>query len=230
LGLLDRFLFLLCAVGMIFYLWRYFAFVGHDLDEIRPASSASVVWNMLLAIGFPLLCFLRPFSEEKNKTLVAIGMSAILVPAILPELQPPKASSALEWVYLRTVGKAIGDFAGSCVINLLLFVCWRFGALWVAVYAGVAIFFGMARSSWLLMQNVPNPALAAPTMRRLFMIFAAAFGWIAVVAFLVPLKDSREVHREVDELWKPYVWTTIIGWAFARFPRLAPLLRFGRIN
>ena len=110
------------------------------------------------------------------------------------------------------------------MINLLLFVCWRFGSLWVAAYAGIAIFFGMARTSWVLMQGVPNPALAAPRERRLLMIFGAAFGWVTVLAFLFPL-EREEVQRETSELFKPYVYATLIGWVLARFPRLAPMPR-----
>ena len=222
----DTVLLLICVAGMIFYLWRYFEFIAYDLEKFRPASTASVLWNMVLAVGFPLLGFLGLFSDGRNKTLVAIGMSTILVPAILPELEPPKASSVLEWVYFRTIGKGIADYLGSCVINLLLFVCWRFGTFWVAAYASVAMFFGMARASWLLMQGVPTPALAAPAVRRLFMIFTAAFGWVAVVAFLVPLHGSGEVQHGVGDLWKPYVLATGFGWVMARFPRLVPLRRF----
>jgi hypothetical protein len=107
LGSFDTILNVACLAGVILYLWRYFSFLGYDLTEFRPASTASVVWNVLLAVGFPLVALQHHFSEETNKILVAIGISAILVPAILPEQEPPRASSTLEWIYLRTIGKAI---------------------------------------------------------------------------------------------------------------------------
>jgi hypothetical protein len=224
LGSFDTFLTAVCAAGGIFYLWRYFAFVGYDLEEFRPASTASVVWNILLSVGFPMLGLLHRFSDETNKTLVALGMSSILVPAILPELAPPRATSTLEWIYFRTIGKGIVDFVESSVITFLLFICWRFGSLWVAVYAGIAICFGMARASWLLVQGVPDPTVSAPPLRRMFMIFAAAFGWVTILSILFPLKLD-EIHRDVSELLKPYVFTACTTWVLGRFPSIVPLLR-----
>jgi len=38
-----------CLVGVITYLWRYFGFVGFDLSKFKPAPAASRVWNILLA-------------------------------------------------------------------------------------------------------------------------------------------------------------------------------------
>jgi hypothetical protein len=226
-GSLNKFLNLACVAGVIFYLCRYFAFVGYDLEESRPASVISIVWNILLAVGFPLTGLRQRFSEETNRTLVAIGISTILVLAIFPEQKPPKASSALEWIYFQTLGKVIVNLFENGVIAFVLFVCWRFGSLWVAAYAGIAMFFGVARASSLLVQEVPDPVVAAPPVRRMFMMFAVAFGWVTVLSVWLPLKEG-EVHAEISELFKPYLAATCVSWLLGRLPRfLRPLLPKG---
>lgn len=220
----DNLLNAACAVGGIFYLWRYFGFVGYDLNKFRTASTVSVLCNMVLAVGFPLVGLARVFSDETNKTLLGIGIATILLPAILPELDPPETNSVLKWMYYRTLGKVVSDFFGSCVINLLLFVCWSFGWLWVAAYAGIALSFGLGRAFWVLLQDLPDRRVAAPSLRRLFLMFAAAFGWVAFLTFLVPL-TREQVHADLSDLFKPYIFATGTSWIVGRFPRFA-LLRW----
>jgi hypothetical protein len=41
LGSFDTILNVACLAGVIFYLWRYFSFLGYDLAEFRPAVLAS---------------------------------------------------------------------------------------------------------------------------------------------------------------------------------------------
>ena len=219
---------LIFLAAFVFYLWGYFSFVGYDLNKFRPASAVGLLWNMVLAVGFPLVGLQYRFSDGRiNKTLVAIGMSTILVPAILPELEPPEPSSTLKWLYARTIGKVIADFLCGCLINLLLIVCWVFGSLWVAAYAAIAAFFGLGRTFWMLLQGPPDRKQAAPPLRRLLMIFAAAFGWVTFLAFQVQVPiERKEVHQGLDELIWLIALPATVSWLSTRFPRAVPLLRF----
>ena len=102
----------------------------------------------MLAVGFPLLGLLSSFEDKTRKTLVGIGITTILGPAIVPDLEAPESDSLMKRIYFRTVGKWIVNFFESAVVSLLLLVCWIFGPYWVAAYAGVAFFFAVSRSMW----------------------------------------------------------------------------------
>jgi hypothetical protein len=228
LGSFNTFFDLLFLAACLFYLSGYFRFFGYDLNKFRPASTVSVAWNMILAVAFPLVGLQYKFANTKiNKTLVAIGMSTILIPAILPELEPPEPRSTLEWIYVRTIGKLVADFLGGCLINFILIVCWMFGSLWVAAYAALAALLGLGRTFWVLLHGPPDRREAAPRLRRLLMIFAAAFGWVTFLAFQTQVAiDRKEVQQGLDELFKVIVVSATVSWLSARFPRAVPLLRF----
>jgi hypothetical protein len=75
-------------MGVVFYLWRYFGFVGYDLTRFKSLSAVSRIWSLVLAVGFPVLGLLASFKEDTRKTLVGIGIATILV------LDSPKRKSA----------------------------------------------------------------------------------------------------------------------------------------
>jgi hypothetical protein len=57
----------------------------------------------VLAVGFPVLGLVSSFQDNIRKTLVGIGISTILVPAIVPDLEPPESHSLMKQIYFRTV-------------------------------------------------------------------------------------------------------------------------------
>lgn len=219
---------ILCFVGVVIYLWRYFGFVGFDLTKFKPVSAVSRIWSLVLAVGFPLLGLLSSFDDKTRKTLVGIGIATILVPAIVPDLEAPESDSLMKRIYFRTVGKWVVNFFESVVVSLLLLVCWLFGPYWVAAYAGVAFFFGVSRSMWVRVQETGHPAEAAPSVGRLLMMFAAAFGWIVFLTAVMPWTEltRKEVRSELGELYMPFIRITGISWILMRFPRLVFLRWF----
>jgi hypothetical protein len=72
---------------------------------------------------------------------------------------------------------------------------------------------------WVRLQGEGHPAEAAPTLGRLFMMFAAAFGWIVFLTAMMPL-TRNEVHSELGELYKPFILIIGTNWLLLRFPRL----------
>jgi hypothetical protein len=196
----------ICFAGVVTYLWRYFGFVGFELSKFEPVSAVRRIWNLVLAIGFPLLGLLSSFEDRMRKTLVGIGIATILVPAIVPDVEAPESDSVMERIYFRTVGKLIVNFFESSVVSLLLLVCWIFGSYWVVAYAEVACFLAVSRSMWVRLQP-GHPAEAAPTLGRLLMMFAGAFGWIVFVTRVMPWTEltRTEAHSELGELYKPFI-------------------------
>src|ERR1700689_4061977 len=146
---MNLFLNLLCLAAVIFYLWRYFGFVGFDLTKFRPPSALSRIGNVFLAVGLPLVGLSFAMEDKQKRIVVGVGISTILVSAILPDLEPPEARSAMQWGYFRTVGKWIADFTGTGLVYVVLLVCWAFGNYWAAAYAGIAIVLGIGRSIWI---------------------------------------------------------------------------------
>ena len=168
------------------------------------------IWKLVLAVGFPLLGLLSSFEKDNRMTLVGIGIMTILVPAIVPGLEPPESHSLMKQIYFRTVGKWIVNFFESSVVSLLLLVCWIFGSFWVAAYAGVAIVFAVSRSLWVRVQGQAHVREAAPPpLRSLVMIFGAAFGWIVYLTAVMPLTRKELQHSEL---------AVGINWMLARFP------------
>jgi hypothetical protein len=209
----------ICLAGIVTYLWRYFGFVGFDLNRFKPAPATSRVWNILLAVGFPLVGLLSSFEDGTKRTLVGIGISTILIPALIPDLEPPESDSLVKRIYSRTIGKGVADFLKGLFFNLVLFLCWLFGSYWVAAYAGIAIILAVSRSMWVRIQEEGHPSEAAPSIRSLLMIFAATFGWIVVLTSMMPL-TRKEAGSELDELYRPVLLTIVGSWVLARFPRL----------
>jgi hypothetical protein len=209
----------ICLTGIVTYLWRYFGFVGFDLNKFKPAPAASRVWNILLAVGFPLLGLLSSFKDGTKKTLVGIGISTILIPALIPDLDPPESDSLVRRIYSQTIGKGVADFLMGLFFNLALFVCWLLGPFWVAAYSGIAIFLAVSRSMWVRIQDQGHPSEAAPSIRSLLMIFAATFGWIVVLTSMMPL-TRKEAGSDLHELYRPVLLTIVGSWVLARFPRL----------
>jgi hypothetical protein len=199
----------ICFAGVVTYLWRYFGFVGFDLTKFKPVSPLSRIWSLVLAVGFPLLGLLSSFEDKTRITLVGIGIMTILVPAIVPDVEPPESHSLMKQIYFRTVGKWIVNFFESSVVSLLLLVCWIFGPYWVGAYAGVAIVFAVSRSLWVRVQGQEHAREAAPPLRSLVMIFGAAFGWIVYLTAVMPLTRKELQHSELAELYKPLI--LIIG-------------------
>jgi len=210
---------IVCLAGVVIYLWRYFGFVGFDLSKFKPAPAVSRVWNIVLAVGFPIVGLVSSFEDSTKKTLVGIGVATILMPALIPDLAPPESDSLIKRIYAQTIGKGIADFLKGVFFNLVLFACWVFGSLWVGAYAGIAITLALARSMWIRIQEQEQPAEAAPSIRSLLMIFAAAFGWIVVLTSIVPL-TRKEAGSELHELYRPALFTIVGNWVLARFPRL----------
>lgn len=134
----------------------------------------------------------------------------------------------MERIYFQTVGKWVVNFFESAVVSLLLLVCWLFGPYWVAAYASVAFFFAVSRSMWVRVQETGYPAEAAPPLGRLFMMFAAGFGWIVFLTAVMPWTEltQKEVHSELGELYKPFILVIGINWILVRFPRLVFLRWF----
>jgi hypothetical protein len=91
----------------------------------------------------------------------------------------------------------------------------------VAAYAGVAFFFAVSRSMWIRVHGGGYPAEAAPPIGRLLMTFAAAFGWIVFLTAVMPWTElhREEVHREIADLFKPFILIIGINWILMRFPR-----------
>jgi hypothetical protein len=218
-GVTTTILNVVCLVGVITYLWRYFGFVGFDLSKFKPAPAASRAWNILLAVGFPLVGLASSFEDGTRKTLIGIGVATILIPALIPDLEPPESDSLVTRIYYQTIGRGISDFSKSIFFNFVLFVCWRFGSFWVGAYAGIAVSLAISRSVWIRIQDREQSAEAAPSIRRLLMIFAAAFGWIVVLTSIVPL-TRKEAGSELSELYRPALFTLVGNWILARFPRL----------
>ena len=108
----------------------------------------SRIWSLVLAVGLPVLGLVSSFQDNIRKTLLGIGITTILFPAIVPDLKAPESDSLMKRIYFQTVGKWIVNFFESAVVSLLLLVCWIFGPYWVAAYAGVAFFFAVSRSKW----------------------------------------------------------------------------------
>jgi hypothetical protein len=208
-----------CLAGVVIYLWRYFGFVGFDLSKFKPAPPASRVWNILLAVGFPLLGLMSSFEGSTKKTLVGIGVSTILIPALIPNLEPPESDSLVKRIYSQTIGKGISDFLEIVFFNVVLFVCWLFGTYWVGAYAGIAITLALSRSMWIRIQEQGQPAEAAPSIRGLLLIFIAAFGWIVVLTSIMPL-TRKEAGSGLHELYRPALLTIVGNWVLGRFPRL----------
>ena len=188
----------------------------------------SRIWNLVLAVGFPLLGLLSSFEDKTRKTLVGIGITTILVPAIVPDLDAPESDSLMKRIYFRTVGKWIVNFFESAVVSLLLLVCWIFGPYWVAAYAGVAFFFAVSRSKWVRVHGGGYPVEAAPPLGRLLMMFAAVFGWIVFLTAVMPWTELRreEVHGEIADLYKPFILIIGINWILMRFPRFVFVRQF----
>jgi hypothetical protein len=186
----------------------------------------SRIWSLVLAVGFPVLGLVSSFQDNIRKTLVGIGISTILVPAIVPDLEPPESHSLMKQIYFRTVGKWIVNFFESSVVSLLLLVCWIFGPYWVAAYTGVAIVFAVSRSLWVSVQGQGNAREASPSLRSLVMIFGAAFGWIVYLTAVMPLTRKELEHSELGELYKPFLLIIGINWILARFPLLTLVGRF----
>ena len=212
----------ICLAGVVIYLWRYFGFVGFDLAKFKPAPAVSRVWNLVLAVGFPLVGILSSFEEKTKKILVGIGITTILASAIVPDLEPPESGSIMTRIYFRTVGRLIVNFFESAIVGLLLMMCWIFGPYWVGAYAGVGFFFAVSRSMWVRLQGGTHPVEAAPPVGRLLMMFAAAFGWIVFLTAQMPL-TRKEVQGEMGELLLLMIGS---NWIFTRFPRLLLLQRF----
>lgn len=150
----------------------------------------------MLAVGFPLLGLLSSFEKDKRITLVGIGIMTILVPAIVPDLEPPESHSLVKQIYFRTVGKWMVNFFESSMVSLLLLVCWIFGPYWVAAYAGVAVVFAVSRSLWVSVQGQGHAREASPPLRSLVMIFGAAFGWIVYLTAVMPLARKELEHSD----------------------------------
>lgn len=180
----------------------------------------------MLAVGFPVLGLVSSFQDNIRITLVGIGISTILVPAIVPDLEPPESHSLMKQIYFRTVGKWIVNFFESSVVSLLLLVCWIFGPYWVAAYAGVAIIFAVSRSLWVSVQGQGYAREASPPLRSLVMIFGAAFGWIVYLTAVMPLTRKELEHSELGELYKPFLLIIGINWILARFPLFTLVGRF----
>jgi len=98
----------------------------------------SRIWSLVLAVGLPVLGLVSSFQDNIRKTLLGIGITTILFPAIVPDLEAPESDSLMKRIYFRTVGKWIVNFFESAVVRLLLLVCWIFGPYWVTACAGVA--------------------------------------------------------------------------------------------
>ena len=226
MGTSHTFLDVICLIGIIFYLWRYFGFVDFDLNKFKPVSPLSRIWKLVLAVGFPLLGLLSSFEKDKRMILVGIGIMTILVPAIVPDLEPPESHSLMKQIYFRTVGKWIVNFFESSVVSLLLLVCWIFGPYWVTAYAGVAIVFAVSRSLWVSVQGQEHAREASPPLRSLVMILGAAFGWIVYVTAVMPLTRKELEHSELGELYKPFLLIIGINWILARFPLFTLVGRF----
>jgi hypothetical protein len=167
------------------------------------------------AIGFPVVGLLSSFEYKTRKILVGIGIATILVSAIVPDMAGPESDSLMTRIYSRTVGRWIVNFFESAVVSLLLLVCWIFGPYWVAAYAGVAFFLAVSRSTWDRLQGEGHPAEAAPTLGRLFMMFAAAFGWIVFLTAMMPL-TRNEVRSEVGNCISPSSLLIGTNWLLLR--------------
>lgn len=215
----------ICFAGVVTYLWCYFGFVGFDLAKFKPVPAVSRIWSLVLAIGFPVVGLLSSFEDKTRKILVGIGIATILVSAIVPDMEAPESDSLMTRIYFRTLGRWIANFFETAVVSLLLLVCWIFGPHWVAAYAGVAFFLAVSRSLWVRLQGEGHPAEAAPTLGRLFVMFAAAFGWIVFLTAMMPL-TRNEVHSELGELYKPFILIIGTNWLLLRFPRLLFLRHF----
>src|SRR6202795_5284914 len=79
------------------------------------ANRMNRIWKLVLAVGFPLLGLLSSFEKDNRMTLVGIGIMTILVPAIVPDLEPPESHSLMKQIYFRTAGKWIANFFESYV-------------------------------------------------------------------------------------------------------------------
>jgi hypothetical protein len=225
---LHTFLDVICFAAVVTYLWRYFGFVGFDLSKFKPVPVVSRIWSLVLAVGLPVLGLVSSFQDNIRKTLLGIGITTILFPAIVPDLEAPESDSLMKRIYFRTVGKWIVNFFESAVVSLLLLVCWIFGPYWVAGYAGVAFFFAVSRSMWVRVHGGGYPVEAAPPLGRLLMMFAAAFGWIVFLTAVMPWTELRreEVHGEIADLYKPFILIIGINWILMRFPRFVFVRQF----
>jgi hypothetical protein len=109
-------------VAVVTYLWRYFGFVGFELSKFKPVPAVSRIWSLVLAVGFPVLGLVSSFQDSIRKTLVGIGISTILVPAIVPDLELPESDSLMKRIYFQTAGKWIVNFLESAVVSVVLLV------------------------------------------------------------------------------------------------------------
>lgn len=116
---------------VIFCLQRYFAFVYFDLDEFKPATKLRKWWGVFLAFVVPAYAVQLSTNNSNRFVLGGLALTTMLKPIILPDMEPPKADSIREWLYLHTIGKWFADLCGTMVIYGLAITCIIFGHFWL---------------------------------------------------------------------------------------------------
>jgi hypothetical protein len=212
---------------VIFCLQRYFAFVYFDLDEFKPATRLRKWWGVFLSFVVPAYAVSLGANDPKRFVLGGLALTTMLTPIILPDLDPPKAHSIREWLYLHTVGKWFADLCGSLVIYGLAVTCSIFGHFWLYGYAGIAGIFALSRSLWIKIQRERVPEVAAPSLHSLVFMIAIVFTWAGLLFDSINTgvtgKDLSQIdwQTEFSALYKPSLEGVICGWLLSRWPWLS---------
>jgi|ERR1041385_82839 hypothetical protein len=225
------FLTLAWSAAVLISLWCYFGFLYFDLAEFKQASLLRKIWGMFVAFVVPLCALTLDSGNPKRIVLAGIGVTAILVPVIVPDADPPEAHSISNWIYLHTIGTWFADLFMSMAIYLLAFVCSLFGQFWLYAYAAIAVLFATSRSLWVRMQRENLPKIAGPSALLLPLVFTFVFSWVGFIFSSInnnpngaPL-STVNWQTDFNELYKPELSAALIGWCLVRWPWLGQFKR-----
>jgi hypothetical protein len=208
------------AIGLVvaLSLWMYFGFVYFDLEEFKPASRLKRGWSVIVALAFPAfaLCAGTNVSDKTRLILSGIGVTTILVPAIIPDLEP-KPSSVREWLYFKTIGKLFADLVETGIVYGIAILGSAFGSFWVAGYGGIAMWLAIGRSMWIRLQPDESPRIAKPNLLSILVVAPIVVGWVWLIVDAVKLKPNNW-NIEFSELYKPQLETALWAWLLGRWP------------
>jgi hypothetical protein len=214
---------MIAALVLTVSLWAYFGFVYFDLNDFKPASWLKRGWSVFLALALPFFAAgAGPGVSEKTRLVLSgIGVTTILVPAIIAESER-KSSSVGEWLYVHTVGRWFVDLVQTGVVYGVAILGAAFGSAWVGAYCGIAMTLAIGRSMWVRLQPEATPKIAKPGLRWILIVFPIVAIWAWLIVDNAKLKPTSW-NMEFSELYKPHLQALLWGWILGRWPWLVHL-------
>jgi hypothetical protein len=197
-------------------LWRYFDFVYFDPADFQAARRTTKIWGLIVAFLMPLIGLNLSQKLAIRHHLLAIGITAILVPAIVPQMEPEPALSAREWLSNR-VQWWVGDFVIAAFIYALCVACALFGQQWLTAYFVISFILGLGRCFWLRIQGSGVPRAAAPSVLTLVIVFLIVFSWAGQMALAGEI-GAIGWQEHVSDFFKSTLEATLWAWIVGRWP------------